>query len=367
MAQRITVHLNGTAIYDIVLEDSFKPLAGEVEKLNLKNRKLCIVSDSNVASLYLEQLTDCLTPCCRQIDSFTFPAGEEQKQLSTVNQLYETLIHRHYDRNDLLVALGGGVVGDLCGFAAATYLRGIRFIQIPTTLLAQVDSSIGGKTGVDFQAYKNMVGAFHMPELVYTNTSTLLTLDNQQYLSGMGEIIKHGLIKDSDYYEWLKQHRAAIINRDLTVCEAMIAESNHIKRKVVEQDPNEQGERALLNLGHTLGHAIEKALNFQLLHGQCVAIGCIAAAYLSATRGHLSMAEVMDIRTVFQSFQLPVTIADWALDFDQIIETTRSDKKMDSDTIKFILLHTIGEAYIDRSVTPTEMKEALAWLQGGLA
>lgn len=364
MADRITVHLNGTAIYDIVLEDSFGPLVPEVEKLKVKNRKLCIVSDSNVAALYLDRLTDCLAPCCRQVDSFVFPAGEEHKQLSTVSQLYETLILRHYDRNDLLVALGGGVVGDLCGFAAATYLRGIRFIQIPTSLLAQVDSSIGGKTGVDFQAYKNMVGAFHMPELVYTNTSTLLTLPEHQYLSGMGEIVKHGLIKDMGYYEWLKQHQAEIRNRSLAVCETMIAESNHIKRKVVEQDPTEQGERALLNLGHTLGHAIEKALNFQMLHGDCVAIGCMAAAYLSAQRGYLTMDEVMAAGATFESFGLPVTIAGLNLDFDQIVETTRSDKKMDSDTIKFVLLHAVGEAYIDRNVTAEEMKEALSWLAG---
>jgi len=211
-----------------------------------------------------------------------------------------------------------------------------------------------------------MVGAFHMPKFVYTNTSTLLTLGDDQYLSGMGEIIKHALIKNIDYYEWIKQHREEVLNRDLKICEDMIAKSNHIKRKVVEQDPNEQGERALLNLGHTLGHAIEKALNFQMLHGQCVAIGCIAAAYLSAKRGHLSMDEVMDISKVFQSFCLPVTIAGLNLDFDQIVETTRSDKKMDSDTIKFILLRTVGKSYIDLSVTQEEMKEALSWLQGGL-
>ncbi|MGL5436140.1 MAG: 3-dehydroquinate synthase [Lachnospiraceae bacterium] len=365
MADRITVHLNGAAIYDIVLESSFSQLSSEVEKLDIKDRKLCIISDSNVAELYLEQVINELSPCCRQVDSFVFPAGEAQKQLSTVNQLYETLICKHYDRKDILVALGGGVVGDLCGYAAATYLRGIRFIQIPTTLLSQVDSSIGGKTGVDFHAYKNMVGAFHMPRLVYTNTSTLLTLPEDQYLSGMGEIIKHGLIKDASYYTWLKQNHDTIMSRDLDTCEKMIVVSNHIKRIVVEQDPTEQGERALLNLGHTLGHAIEKLLNFQMLHGECVALGCLAAAYLSARREVLPMTDVMDIRSTLKAFHLPVDIAELGLDFDQVIETTRSDKKMDSDIIMFILLHSIGDAYIDRSVTATEMQEALAWMQGG--
>ncbi len=365
MADRITVHNEAEADYDIVLESSFAQLSTEVEKLDTRDRKLCIVSDSNVSALYLDQVTKELAPCCRQVDSFIFPAGEEQKQLSTVNELYETLICKHYDRKDILVALGGGVVGDLCGYAAATYLRGIRFIQIPTTLLSQVDSSIGGKTGVDFQAYKNMVGAFHMPELVYTNTSTLLTLPEDQYLSGMGEIIKHGLIKNAGYYSWLQQNRDTIMSRDLDVCEKMIVESNQIKRIVVEHDPKEQGERALLNLGHTLGHAIEKLLNFQMLHGECVALGCIAAAYLSVKKGFLSMNEVDEIRSVFNAFKLPVSISGLNLDLNEVVETTKSDKKMDSNTIMFILLRTVGDAYIDRSVTAEEMMEALVWLQGG--
>lgn len=363
MAERITVHAD--AAYDIVLESSFDQLPVEMNKLMIADRKLCIVSDSNVAPRYLDQVANQLSSCCRQVDSFVFPAGEAQKQLSTVNDLYKTLITKRYDRKDLLVALGGGVVGDLCGYAAATYLRGIRFVQIPTTLLSQVDSSIGGKTGVDFQAYKNMVGAFHMPKLVYTNTATLLTLPGDQYLSGMGEIIKHGLIKDAGYYSWLKQNHDAIMTRDLNVCEEMIVGSNHIKRIVVEQDPQEQGERALLNLGHTLGHAIEKLLDFQMLHGECVALGCLAAAYLSARRDWLTMAEVNDIRNVFDSFKLPVSISGFDLDLAAVAETTRSDKKMDSDAIMFILLHAVGDACIDRSVSAGEMIEALTWLQGG--
>lgn len=365
MANRITVHQGGTPIYDIVLESSFDRLSEEAGALGVKAQKLCIVSDSNVAPLYLAKVKAQLQSCCRQIDSFIFPAGEEQKTLNTVRDLYETLILQHYDRGDMLVALGGGVVGDLCGYAAATYLRGIRFIQIPTTLLSQVDSSIGGKTGVDFDAYKNMVGAFHMPRLVYTNTAALLSLSDEQYASGMGEIIKHGLIKDADYYQWLKAHRTAIQARDLAVCEEMIIVSSQIKRRVVEQDPTEQGERALLNFGHTLGHSIEKLMNFQLLHGHCVALGALAAAYLSACRGGITMKVVADLEETFHSFQLPVSISGMNLDSKEVVAVTKNDKKMNAGTIKFILLSAVGTAYVDRTVTDAELSAAVTWLQGG--
>ena len=263
------------------------------------------------------------------------------------------------------LALGGGVVGDLCGFTAATYLRGIRFIQVPTTLLSQVDSSIGGKTGVDFDAYKNMVGAFHMPQLVYTAATSLLTLTEEQFACGMGEVIKHGLIMDADYYEWLQAHRKEILARDLSVCEQMILVSCRVKRDVVEQDPTEQGIRGILNFGHTLGHAIEKLMHFQLLHGQCVALGCVAAAGLSAKRGEITMEEALHIREVFADFGLPTAIADFGLSREEIIAATKNDKKMDSGRIKFILLHRVGEAFIDRTVTDEEMNTCLDWLMGG--
>ncbi len=265
MERRMTVHQDGNPIYDIVMSDSFGSLATEVAKLAVEGRRICIVTDSTVAGLYLEEVRKRLAGCCKEVVTFVFPAGEENKNLKTVQALYETLILNHLDRKDLLVALGGGVVGDLCGYAAATYLRGVSFIQIPTTLLSQVDSSIGGKTGVDFDAYKNMVGAFHMPRLVYTNVKTLTTLSKEQFSSGMGEIIKHGLIKDAAYYQWLKDNREKIMARDLEACADMIERSDEIKREVVEKDPTEQGDRALLNFGHTLGHAIEK---FVLSNGQ---------------------------------------------------------------------------------------------------
>lgn len=365
MPERMTVHRDDKAIYDIILETSFDRLGTETSLVMREGKKACIVTDSNVQPLYADEVAAQLAPHCSRVDTFVFTAGEEYKNLDTVRKLYEFLIVSHYDRGDMLVALGGGVVGDLCGFAAATYLRGVDFIQIPTTLLSQVDSSIGGKTGVDFDAYKNMVGAFHMPKMVYSNTAALLTLQEEQFASGMGEIIKHGLIKDHDYYDWLSEHAKEIIRRDLAVCEEMVARSDRIKREVVEKDPTEQGDRALLNFGHTLGHAIEKLMEFEMLHGQCVALGYLGAAYISAKRGMISMEEVMRLRGITRMFGLPVTADGLGLDLNHVVETTKSDKKMDSGAIRFILLNSVGEAYVDRTVTDEELLQALFWLAGG--
>jgi len=356
----MTVHKDGTPIYDIVMETSFKGLAEELKKLKLDGRKVCIVTDSNVASLYLDEVESIAAGCCKQTECFIFPAGEENKNLDTVRSLYEALINMQFDRHDWLLALGGGVVGDLCGFTAATYLRGISFIQVPTTLLSQVDSSIGGKTGVDFDAYKNMVGAFHMPKLVYTNIGTLKTLSDEQFSSGMGEVLKHGLIKDSSYYDWLIDHAEEIQNRDLNILEETVRISNQIKKDVVEKDPTEQGERALLNLGHTLGHAIEKLSDFQLVHGHCVGLGCIAAMAISVKRGMIEEGELSRLISVMKQFHMPVTVG--GLLTDDIIETTKSDKKMDSGTIRFILLDQIGKACVDKTVTAEEMAEGLNYI-----
>ncbi len=365
MSERMTVHRDNKPIYDIVMEENFDRLGKEVASLSVQNRRLCVVTDSTVSELYAETVINQLQPVCREVHLYVFPAGEENKNLDTVRNLYEFLIQNHYDRNDMLVALGGGVVGDLCGFTAATYLRGIRFIQVPTTLLSQVDSSIGGKTGVDFDAYKNMVGAFHMPQLVYAAAESLLTLNEEQFACGMGEVIKHGLIMNADYYEWLQLHREEILARDLSICEQMVLISCRIKRDVVEQDPTEQGIRGLLNFGHTLGHAIEKLMQFQLLHGQCVALGSVAAAGLSAKRREITLEDALHVREVFAEFGLPVSIADFGLTKEAIIAATKNDKKMDSGRIKFILLHRIGEAFIDRTVTDEEMADCLDWLMGG--
>ena len=354
MTDRLTICRNGDPIYDICMKTSFDGLKKETEAFDLRDHKICIVTDSNVAALYLEEVKAVLSQCCSKISVFIFPAGEENKNLNTVKELYEHLIREHFDRKDMLAALGGGVTGDLCGFAAATYLRGIDFIQIPTTLLSQVDSSIGGKTGVDFDAYKNMVGAFHMPRLVYTNLEALLTLPKEQFSSGMGEVIKHGLIRDKAYYQWLKDNHDAIMARDLSVCREMVFWSNEIKKAVVEKDPTEQGERAYLNFGHTLGHAVEKLKDFSLLHGHCVGLGCVAAARICRLKGLLTLQEEMDIRETMERFGIPVTVN--GLSWDAVYQATKSYKKMDSGSVKFILLKKIGEAYADCTLTEQEIQ-----------
>lgn len=255
MSKCINVKYDGKPLYDIVIEQSFDKLSEEFNKLGVTGRRLCIVSDSNVAELYAKQVSAELEKTGNKVFTYVFEAGEENKNLNTVEDVYEFLIQNHFDRKDMLVALGGGVVGDLTGFTAATYLRGIDFIQVPTSLLAQVDSSIGGKTGVDFRAYKNMVGAFHQPRLVYMNISVLKSLSRRLFNSGFGEIIKHGLIKDIEYYKWLGSNADKIKALDSDALEHMIYVSCNIKREVVEKDPKEKGDRALLNFGHTLGHA----------------------------------------------------------------------------------------------------------------
>lgn len=347
--------------YNIFLERSFERLCECLSTLDVSKKRLCLVTDSSVNRYYGDEVEKLLASCCESVTRFVFPAGEENKNLNTVQNLYEHLIQNHYERKDLLVALGGGVVGDLTGFAAATYLRGIDFIQIPTTLLAQVDSSIGGKTGVDFACYKNMVGAFHQPKLVYMNISALKTLTDEQFACGIGEILKHGLIKDSSYYEWTINQMFEIQDREVSVLEEMISRSCEIKREVVEKDPTEKGERALLNFGHTLGHAIEKLKDFTLMHGQCVAIGYLAAAYISWKRELISTEEFFEIRDMNIGFSLPVSFE--GLETGDIIETTRSDKKMEQGKVKFVLLKGIGKAYIDRTVTDQEMADALNYLR----
>lgn len=353
MNQKLTVNFEGNPAYSIMLEPNFYKLAETVHTLGMENRKFMIITDSNVAKHYLEAVTASLATIAKSVESITIAAGESSKNLDTVSACYERLIQSTFDRNDILVALGGGVVGDLTGFVAATYLRGVRFIQVPTSLLAMVDSSIGGKTGVDFKTYKNMVGAFHQPKLVYMNLSTLITLPEAEYYSGMGEIIKHGLIKDKNYYDWLWEQESAISVRDYEALNEMVYRSCLIKRDVVERDPKEQGERALLNFGHTIGHSVEKLKGLTLLHGECVCIGMAAASYLSFMRGAISENEYQDILDTIRRFQQPIHVP--GLSAEQVYEVTKSDKKMDSDIIKFILLQEIGKAVIDTTVTKDEM------------
>lgn len=362
--KQLTVKREGLFDYKIVWEENFSQLSALLKDLEFSGRKACIVTDSNVEQLYLAEVLEACREIFSKVTSFVFPAGEAQKNLDTVKNLYTHLIEEHFDRRDLLIALGGGVVGDLTGFAAATYLRGIDFIQIPTTLLAQVDSSIGGKTGVDFDQYKNMVGAFHHPRLVYMNMNTLKTLPDEQFSCGMGEVLKTALIRDEAFYGWVIVHMTEINDRVYPVLVKMIQKCCDIKRKIVEADPDEKGERAVLNLGHTIGHAIEKLKDFQMLHGQCVALGTVAAAYISFKRGNLSTEEFYEIRDMNVGFDLPMYFD--GLNPEEILAATKSDKKMENGAIKFVLLDSMGHAVVDRTVTDEELLEAINFINGDL-
>ncbi|MDE6209134.1 MAG: 3-dehydroquinate synthase [Lachnospiraceae bacterium] len=362
MSKRLTVHHNSEPIYDIVIDNSYIALGKELEKLNISNRKLCIVTESTVGPLYSDDIKNILLPLSAEVKVFTFEAGEKNKNLDVVRKLYEFLILNRFERKDMLVALGGGVVGDLTGFTAATYLRGIDFVQIPTSLLSQVDSSVGGKTGVDFDDYKNMVGAFYQPKLVFSNISTLKTLTRRQYLSGMGEVIKAGLIKDSEFYNWLKANKESIKKYDEDALEHLVYISCDIKRSVVESDFKEKGERALLNFGHTLGHAIEKIMNFTMLHGECVALGMIAASYISKQKGYISEDNYEDIVQTIKEYEL-LALED-EFEIEKVIEASKSDKKMNSGIVSFVVLETIGNAKINRQVTDSLMSESLDILKG---
>lgn len=362
MPKKLEVLYENKPCYNIIIENNFEKLVENIIEISPNtDRKVCIFTDDLVGSHYEKEVRERLIEKFNLVITYTIPNGENSKTLSNVEKLYEELIKNHFDRRDLLIALGGGVVGDMTGFAAATYLRGIDFIQVPTSLLSQVDSSIGGKTGVDYLQYKNMVGAFYMPKLVYINTATLNTLSDAQLASGMGEVVKHGLIRNEAYYAWMETHSAGVLARDPQVMEELIYESCKIKKAVVEEDPKEQGIRAYLNFGHTLGHAIERLSNFQLFHGQCVSLGMACASYISWKRGYISEADYTHVLAVLETFHLPTKLS-LPIAPQDVVSVSKSDKKMVGKRVKFVLLHGIGNAAIDMDVSDEEMLEALATL-----
>ncbi|MCR5733151.1 MAG: 3-dehydroquinate synthase [Lachnospiraceae bacterium] len=355
--ERIEIKVDNKKNYDIVIADDYSSLKEELLKIFGEGKKALVFTDSNVRPLYEETVRDALSGVFKELQFFSYEAGECSKNLKTVNDAYGFLIDNRFGRKDVILALGGGVAGDMAGFTAATYLRGIDYVQLPTTLLSMVDSGIGGKTGVDYESYKNMVGAFYMPRLVYINTETLNTLPDRQYSSGIAEVLKAGLIKDPGFYEWMINSFNEIGDKEPSYISEMIFRSLCIKKAVVEKDPFEHGDRALLNFGHTLGHAIEKFYDFKYMHGECVALGSVCAAFISYKRGLISAEEYYEIRDMFVPFGLPISIT--GADADVIVSYTASDKKNDTDHLKFILLKKIGRAYIDITVTEEEMKAAV--------
>ena len=357
MANTLTINMGNKPCYDIYITKGFESLTEQITKLSLDNKKIAIITDSQVGPIYTEKVVDVLNKIATQIVTYSFKSGELSKNQDTINQIYDFLLDNHFTRSDVLIALGGGVVGDMTGFVAATYMRGIDFIQIPTSLLAQVDSSVGGKTGVDYKQYKNIIGAFKMPRLVYINTETLNTLDARQYYAGIAEVMKYGLIRRSAFYVWLLDNMYEIHDKDDAALEYMIGQCCQIKKEYVEKDPFDKGDRAILNFGHTIGHAIEKAMDFRLLHGECVALGSVAAAYISWKKGYLQMEDYYEIRDMFVPFNLPISLDN--IDAETIMNNIKYDKKHDGNTLNFISLKKVGKAFIDTTVTSEEIKAAL--------
>ncbi len=349
----INVKLDNKPCYDINITEDF---SGINELFDFGTRKIGIITDDNVANNCLDEFKSAL-PKDNEIFVYSMTPGENQKNLDTVKEIYKFLIGNGFGRSDILIALGGGVVGDITGFTAATFKRGMDFIQVPTTLLSMVDSSIGGKTGVDFDGYKNMVGAFKMPALVYINYHALKSLPDRQYYSGFAEIMKAALIKDSTFYTYLIDNIYEICDREDEAVSYIIEKAINIKKLVVELDPYEKRERMMLNFGHTIGHAIEKYKNFELTHGECIALGMVAASYISYQKNFLTKEEYYEIRDMFVPFCLPISIE--MMDYDAVIENLKNDKKVIDGKMNFILIKRIGKAMIDTSVSFDDIKKAL--------
>ena len=324
----------------------------------LSGGDVMIVTNDNIARLYLESLTRGLG--AYRVHSVVLPDGEEFKTLATLNRIYDRLLENHFSRDCTLIALGGGVIGDLTGFAAASYQRGVDFIQIPTTLLAQVDSSVGGKTGVNHVLGKNMIGAFHQPRCVIADTATLDTLDDRELRAGLAEVIKYGLVCDPPFFAWLEEHLEGLLSRDVEALTYAIKRSCEIKADVVSRDERETGARTLLNLGHTFGHAIEADLGYgKWLHGEAVAAGMRLAADLSARLAWIDQAQLRRIDTLLQRTGLPTELPAQVKP-ERLLELMRLDKKVVGGTIRLVLLRGIGEAVLTTDYQPGLIHETLS-------
>ena len=325
---------------------------------HLKTKRVAIVTNDVVGPLYLDRLRATLEAAGVRVSAVVLPDGEANKDWQTLNLIFDMLLCERCERSTTLVALGGGVVGDMGGFAAACYQRGMPFIQIPTTLLAQVDSSVGGKTAINHPLGKNMIGAFYQPKLVLADIDTLGTLPDRELAAGLAEVIKYGLIRDPVFLDWLEANLDALVARDPAALAYAIERSCRNKAEVVAADETEQGERALLNLGHTFGHAIETGLGYgEWLHGEAVAAGTMMAAELSRRLGWLQDDDIERIATLFARAQLPV----WGpkLGVSRYLELMAHDKKVEAGKLRLVLLREVGRAVIHGEATPEDIAAAI--------
>ena len=348
-----TVSVKASRSYEVkISRDLLKTVGAEAASL-IKGRTAAIVSDSNVAPLYLEQTKASLESAGFRTCSFVFPAGEGSKNGQTYLELLEFLAEHQITRSDTLVALGGGVVGDLTGFAAATFLRGVKFIQVPTTLLAAVDSSVGGKTAIDLPAGKNLAGAFYQPSLVLCDTDTLSTLPREVFLDGCAEVIKYGVIYDRPFFDYLREAGPEFDR------ERVIKRCVELKRDVVMEDEFDTGNRMKLNLGHTVGHGVEARSHFGLSHGKSVAIGMAMVSRAAAKKGMLSPQDAETIQATLAAYGLPIRTEYPA---EELVQYMLSDKKRSGSAIPLIIPTEIGHCQI----VPTPVEALTAFVQAGL-
>lgn len=320
--------------------------------------KLVIVTNDVVAPIYLQQISKALIAAGHEVTSVVLPDGEDKKNWHTLNLIFDALLENSAERSTTLVALGGGVVGDMTGFAAAVYQRGVPFIQIPTTVLAQVDSSVGGKTAINHPLGKNMIGAFYQPNAVVIDLTVLKTLPSREVSAGLAEVIKYGLICDRQFFEWLEQNIEGLLAKDMDLLAYAVSRSCENKANVVGVDEEERGVRAILNLGHTFGHAIETALGYGVwLHGEAVAVGMLIAAKVSRDLGKLTDEDVQRVEDILQRAKLPVEPP--VLGFDKWLEYMSHDKKVDAGKIRFVLLENMGEAFLTSDVPADVLKKYL--------
>ncbi|MDE0028640.1 MAG: 3-dehydroquinate synthase [Deltaproteobacteria bacterium] len=339
--QTVTVDL-GQRSYPIELGEGLLSRVGELMKAQGIGGRVGVVSNPAVADLYAGEVRESLRDAGYETALVLIPEGEAYKNTASLGLIYDALVEHRFDRSATLIALGGGVIGDVTGFAAATFLRGIGYVQIPTTLLAQVDASVGGKTAVNHEQGKNLIGAFHQPRLVVIDLDTLRTLPRREYAAGMAEVIKYGIIEDAAFFVFLEQEMDALLRIDANAVEHAVATSCRIKAGVVEQDERETDRRAILNFGHTIGHALEAFTGYErFLHGEAVAVGMIQAAALSAGQGLCSAAELRRIEALVRRADLPWRIPD-DIALEDLIAGMALDKKSHAGKIKFVLCEGIG-------------------------
>ena len=354
MRQRVRVDL-GERSYDIEIAPGLLAQAGALIAPMLKRAKVAIITDDRVAALHLDSLKKGLQAADIESVSLPLPPGESTKSWQSIQTCVEWLLSQRIERDDVLIAFGGGVIGDLAGFAAAILRRGIRFVQIPTTLLAQVDSSVGGKTGINSPHGKNLVGAFYQPQLVLADISVLATLSRRDYLAGYGEVAKYGLLGDADFFAWLEKNGAQAAAGDVEKRIHVVRRSCEMKAGIVARDEHERGERALLNLGHTFGHALEAATGYsdRLLHGEGVAIGTMLAFETSLALGLCSHEASRRVRAHFKAMGMKCDLSDIPGDLpdaDALIALMGQDKKVRDGVIAFVLARDIGQAFVTREV-----------------